>query len=62
MEHRVLYKSTRDDREQIADELKEYANALVKIEQRFADYTGERVQQGLHEKHDIMGEISPDTF
>lgn len=45
MEHRILYKTTRDDKAQIAAELKEYANVLVKIEKRFADYTGERTQK-----------------
>lgn len=39
MEHRVLYKTKRDDREQIAAELKEYAEALVVIEKQFAKYT-----------------------
>ena len=40
MEHRVLYKTKRNDREQIAAELKEYAEALVAIEKQFAKYTG----------------------
>lgn len=39
MEHRVLYKMERDDREKIAAELKEYAENLVKIESRFAQYS-----------------------
>lgn len=41
MEHRVLYKTKRDDREQIAAELKEYADALIVIEKQFAKYAGE---------------------
>ncbi len=40
MEHRVLYKMERDDREKIAAELKEYAENLVKIERRFEQYSG----------------------
>ena len=40
MEHRVLYKTKRNDREQIAAELKEYAEALVAIEKQFAKYPG----------------------
>ena len=39
MEHRILYKMERDDREKIAAELKEYAENLVKIESRFAQYS-----------------------
>ena len=42
MEHRVLYKMERDDREKIAAELKEYAENLVKIERRFEQYSGSR--------------------
>lgn len=38
MEHRILYKNKRDDKEQIAKELKEYADALTAIEQQFAKY------------------------
>ncbi|MCI8488651.1 MAG: (p)ppGpp synthetase [Lachnospiraceae bacterium] len=41
MEHRILYKTKRDDREQIAAELKGYANTLMEIEKQFAKYTGE---------------------
>ena len=40
MEHRVLYKTKRNDREQIAAELKEYAEALVAIEKQFANVLG----------------------
>ena len=39
MEHRILYKMKRDDKEQIAAELKEYAEALVAMEKQFAKYT-----------------------
>lgn len=38
MEHRILYKNKRDDKEQIAKELKEYADALTAIEKQFAKY------------------------
>lgn len=62
MEHRILYKSKRDDREQIAAELKEYANALVKIEKRFADFTGEPVQQDLYGGEAAVSEISFDVL
>ncbi len=41
MEHRILYKTTREDKEQIAEELKKYADTLVIIEKQFAKYTGE---------------------
>ena len=44
MEHRILYKMKRDDKEQIAAELKEYADALVTMEKQFAKYTD---KQGL---------------
>ena len=39
MEHRILYKTKRDDKERIAAELKEYAEELVMIEKQFAKYT-----------------------
>ena len=39
LEHRVLYKMERDDREKVAAELKEYAENLVTIESRFAQYS-----------------------
>lgn len=39
MEHRILYKTTRDDKARIAAELKEYAEALVTMEKQFAKYT-----------------------
>lgn len=35
MEHRISYKKQREDKEQLTVELKEYANMLVTIEQRF---------------------------
>ncbi len=38
MEHRILYKNKRDDKEQISKELKEYADALTAIEKQFAKY------------------------
>ncbi len=39
MEHRILYKMERDDREHLAAELKEYAEYLVEIEGRFEQYS-----------------------
>ena len=39
MEHRILYKMERDDREKLAAELKEYAENLVQIESRFEQYS-----------------------
>lgn len=39
MEHRILYKMERDDREKLAAELKEYAENLVRIESRFEQYS-----------------------
>lgn len=41
MEHRILYKTKRDDKEQIAAKLQEYANTLVEIENQFARYADE---------------------
>ena len=35
MEHRISYKKERADKEQLKDELREYANMLVEIEGRF---------------------------
>ncbi len=35
MEHRILYKMERDDRDNIATELRNYADMLVEIESRF---------------------------
>ena len=39
MDHRILYKMERDDREKLAAELKEYAENLVQIESRFEQYS-----------------------
>ncbi|MCI9136858.1 MAG: (p)ppGpp synthetase [Lachnospiraceae bacterium] len=39
MEHRILYKMERDDREKLAEELKEYAEHLVKIEGKLEQYS-----------------------
>ena len=39
MEHRILYKIKRDDKEQIAAKLEEYASTLIEIEKQFARYT-----------------------
>ena len=39
MEHRILYKIKRDDKEQIAAKLEEYASTLIEIEEQFARYT-----------------------
>ncbi len=39
MEHRILYKMERDDREKLAAELKEYAEHLVRIERRFEQFS-----------------------
>lgn len=38
MEHRISYKKDRDDREKLTEELKSYAEMLVKIEKRFEVY------------------------
>lgn len=38
MEHRISYKRERDDKEQLALELREYANMLVEIEKRFEQH------------------------
>lgn len=38
MEYRVSYKKDRDDREKLTEELKSYAEMLVKIEKRFEVY------------------------
>ena len=38
MEHRVSYKKNRDDRERLTEELRNYADMLVKIEKRFEVY------------------------
>lgn len=38
MEHRVSYKKNRDDREKLTEELRNYADMLVKIEKRFEIY------------------------
>lgn len=38
MEHRVSYKKNRDDREKLTEELRNYADMLVKIEKRFEVY------------------------
>ena len=38
MEHRVSYKNNRDDRERLTEELRNYADMLVKIEKRFEVY------------------------
>ena len=35
MEHRISYKKERTDKEQLKEELREYANMLVEIESRF---------------------------
>lgn len=39
MEHRILYKMERDDREKLAEELKEYAEHLVRIEGKLEQYS-----------------------
>lgn len=38
MEHRISYKKKREDKEQLAVELREYANMLVEIERRFEQH------------------------
>ena len=38
MEHRISYKKERTDKEQLKEELREYANMLVEIERRFEQY------------------------
>lgn len=38
MEHRVSYKKNRDDKEKLTEELRNYADMLVKIEKRFEVY------------------------
>ncbi|MCI8483015.1 MAG: (p)ppGpp synthetase [Lachnospiraceae bacterium] len=54
MEHRILYKMEREDREKIAAELKEYAEHLVQIEGRFGQYNdGNSVLKRTEEKENI---------
>lgn len=43
MEHHILYKSIRDDKENLSTELKEYAEMLVNIEQRFEQYSADTI-------------------
>ena len=45
MEHRISYKKERADKEQLKDELREYANMLVEIESRFEQYNETDHQQ-----------------
>lgn len=45
MEHRISYKKERTDKEQLRDELREYANMLVEIEGRFEQYNETEHQQ-----------------
>ena len=45
MEHRISYKKERTDKEQLRDELREYANMLVEIERRFEQYNETDHQQ-----------------
>ena len=45
MEHRISYKKERTDKEQLRDELREYANMLVEIESRFEQYNETDHQQ-----------------
>ncbi len=40
MEHRILYKTKRDNREEIAAQLESYAATLVEIENEFSKYAG----------------------
>lgn len=47
MEHRISYKKERKDRERITGELKEYADMLIEIENRFEQY---------HDKKELRGE------
>ena len=44
-EHRISYKKERTDKEQLRDELREYANMLVEIESRFEQYNETDHQQ-----------------
>ena len=45
MEHRISYKKERTDKEQLKEELREYANMLVEIESRFEQYNETDHQQ-----------------
>ncbi len=44
MEHRILYKKAREDRQPVAEELQEYAEMLMSIEQRFEHFSAEELQ------------------
>lgn len=44
MEHRILYKTERDNKEKLADELKDYADMLVKIEKGFEQHSVGKIQ------------------
>ncbi len=62
MEHRILYKkSERENREELEEELKEYADMLVKIEKRFEQHSEGKLdlagpQEGAPERGAIAGE------
>lgn len=44
MEHRILYKQGREDRQPVAQELHEYAEMLMSIEQRFEHFSTDELQ------------------
>ena len=46
MEHRILYKMERKDKDKLAAELKNYADMLVEIESRFELHSEGKQWQG----------------
>lgn len=61
MEHRILYKIERDNRENLAAELKEYADMLVMIEKRFEQHSEGKIQRKERKEEREAGETSSDT-
>lgn len=61
MEHRILYKIERDNRENMAAELKEYADMLVMIEKRFEQHSEGKIQRKERKEEREAGETSSDT-
>ncbi len=59
MEHRILYKMERDDREHLAAELKEYAEYLVEIESRFEQYSEGKSALAVKERQKAAGAEDP---
>lgn len=50
MEHRILYKMERKDKDKLAAELKNYADMLVEIESRFELHSEGKQWQGQAEQ------------